>query len=81
MGWLVVYVDVKKICVIGVGFFGVVIVCELVLVGMIVDIFESCDYFVGNCYLEWDLEIGVMFYVYGFYIFYISNEKVWNYVW
>jgi UDP-galactopyranose mutase len=71
---------VADIGIVGAGFSGAVIACELAKRGHSVDVFDSRDHVAGNCHTARDPESGVMVHVYGPHIFHTSNEKVWNYV-
>lgn len=66
--------------IVGVGFIGVIFVCQLVEVGCKFVVFDKCFYVVGNCYMEWDVDIGIMVYKYGLYIFYIDDGEVWGFI-
>lgn len=70
----------KKICIVGAGFSGLVIGRELALLGHHVDIYESRPHLAGNCYSERDPETDVMIHKYGPHIFHTDNEEVWNYI-
>lgn len=64
--------------IVGLGFFGVMFVCEVVKWGKKVLVIEKCVYIGGNMYIY--KENGINVYDYGVYIFYIDNKEVWFYV-
>jgi UDP-galactopyranose mutase len=70
----------NKIAIVGAGFSGAVIACELARAGRNVVVFETRSHVAGNCYTERDTETKILVHIYGPHIFHTSNERVWRYV-
>lgn len=71
----------KKLFIVGSGFFGAVI-AERVATEYDIEIIviERRNHIGGNCYSEIDAETGVEYHKYGSHIFHTSDEKVWDYI-
>jgi UDP-galactopyranose mutase len=69
-----------KFAIVGAGFSGAVIACELAKAGHEIEVFESRGHIAGNCYSERDESTGILVHRYGPHIFHTDNEEVWSYV-
>ena len=71
----------KKIFIVGSGFFGAVIAERITAeYDTEVVVIDRRNHIGGNCYSEIDTETGVEYHKYGSHIFHTSDEKVWNYI-
>ncbi|MCQ2378617.1 MAG: UDP-galactopyranose mutase [Victivallaceae bacterium] len=70
----------KKLYVVGCGFFGAVVAERAASAGIPVTIFEKRNHIGGNSFSCVDEETGVEYHKYGSHIFHTSDEKVWQYV-
>ena len=66
--------------IVGSGFTGAVLACELAKFGHNIKVFESRSHIAGNCYTERDNDTGIMVHKYGPHIFHTDNEEVWKYI-
>lgn len=71
----------KKILVVGAGFFGAVLAERIAEdAGLPVTVIDRRSHTGGNCWSEKDPQTGVEFHTYGSHIFHTSDEAVWKYV-
>lgn len=71
----------KKIFIVGSGFFGAVVAERITaMYDAEVIVIDRRDHLGGNCYSEIDVETGVEYHKYGSHIFHTSDERVWNYI-
>lgn len=69
-----------RVAIVGAGFSGSVIACELAKNDFFVDVFETRQHVAGNCYTFRDKESGIMIHKYGPHIFHTSNLRCWDYI-
>jgi UDP-galactopyranose mutase len=70
----------KKVGIVGAGFFGAVCARELQRLGYAPVVLEARDHLGGNCFTQAVPEAGCHEHVYGAHIFHTSSERVWSYV-
>jgi len=71
----------KRLYVVGAGFFGAVAAERTAAVlGIPVTVIDRRDHIGGNCASAIDPETGVEYHRYGSHIFHTSDEKVWEYI-
>lgn len=71
----------KKIHIVGAGFYGAVIAERIASVlKMPVTVIDKRSHIGGNSWSEIDSETGVEYHKYGSHIFHTSNKAVWDYV-
>ncbi len=70
----------SQFAVVGAGFSGAVLACQLARAGFRVDVFDQRSHVAGNCHTERDPTTGILLHRYGPHIFHTSNIRVWEFV-
>lgn len=71
----------KKILIVGIGPFGIVLARELSRIkGIKIEIIDQRNHIGGNCFTERNSKTNVMVHVYGPHIFNTNHEDVWKYI-
>lgn len=70
----------KRLLVVGAGFFGSIVAEQASHDGYYVTVIDSRNHIGGNCYTEFDSKTGINLHKYGPHIFHTDNKIIWEYI-